>query len=32
MYTYNMPSAIRVLLYVWSILYICKYCVCPHWP
>ena len=30
MYTYNMPSYNHV--YVCSIVYICKYCVCPHGP
>ena len=31
-YTYNMPSPTNVHVHVWSIVYICKYCVCPHGP
>ena len=32
MYTYNMPSPIHIYEYICSILYICKYWVCPHGP
>ena len=32
MYTYSMPSPIRFPVDVCSIVYICKYCVCPHGP
>jgi len=31
-YMYNMPSPTHVHVYVCSIVYICKYCVCPHRP
>ena len=27
-----MPSPTHVHVYVWSIVYICKYCVCPNGP
>jgi len=30
--TYNMSSPIHVHVYVCSIVYMCKYCVCPHGP
>ena len=31
-YMYNMPSPTHVHVYVWSVVYICKYCVCPNRP
>ena len=32
MYTYTMPPHIHSYVDVFSIVYICKYCVCSHGP